>query len=178
MGLAYGEQVVVWGIRQIVGRQGLNPDLPAEFKAAFGQDSDAGLQIFFSFFRLLGQAARKSYAIAPPSTLRLTQDEQHILTLLSAAQWAAASGHHDLLEAHLLWLATCNHRAAFARVTLAFAALLAEHGYSIAKLPVRRPIAPVMPLHQVDAMEIAPPNALNAAKPDPLRRIGRTLPAT
>ena len=146
MGLVYAEQLVLWGIRKIVVQQGLDADLPAEFQAAFGGDGDDGLRIFCSFFRLLGHAARKPYEIAPPSTLRVTQDERRILTLLAAAQLAVASGDHGLFEAHLLWISAYDHRPALSRVTLAFATLLAEHGHVIAKAEeppqMRRPVMP------------------------------------
>ena len=132
MGLSHGEQLVIWGIRKIVVRQGVDPDLPAEFQAAFGGESEEGLQIFCSFFRLLGQAARRPYEIALPCTLLVTLDEQRILTLLAAAQLGEASGDLTLFESHLLWLAGADHRPALSRITLIFARLLAAHGHRIA----------------------------------------------
>ena len=76
----------------------------------------------------------------------VTPDEQRILTLLAAAQLSDRA----LLDAHLLWLAACDHRPAFRRLTLAWAQLLAAHGHRISialELPVMAyiPIAAVEP---------------------------------
>ena len=49
MGLSHGEQLVVWAIRKIVAQQGVDPNLPAEFEAAFGAQGEEGLQIFSAF---------------------------------------------------------------------------------------------------------------------------------
>ena len=131
MGLSYGEQLVVWGIRKIVGGKGSDPDLLTEFQAAFGSEGEEGLRIFCSFFRLLGQAARKPYEIAPPGSLQVLPDERRMLTLIAAAQRSVTSGDPALLQAHLLWLAAADHRPALARIAQAFASLLQLHGHPI-----------------------------------------------
>jgi len=140
MGLCDGEQLIIWGIRRIVGQQFLESDLPGEFQAGFGPDGDAGLRIFCSFFRVLGQAARRPYEVAPPTSLLLLPDERRILILLAAAQAGVTSGDHALLEAHLLWVAAPEHRPALLRISLAFAKLLLAHGHAFAALHAGAPV--------------------------------------
>jgi hypothetical protein len=135
MGLSCGEQLVVWSIRRIVVRQGPDPDLIGDFGAVFGGEEARGFEVFCGFFRSLGEAARRPYEIAPPSTLRVMRDEQRILTLLAAAQMGLDSGDHALFEAHLLWMAVQVHRPALFRFALEFARLLAGRGYRIALAP-------------------------------------------
>ena len=135
MGLTCGEQLVVWSIRKIVVRQGADPDLMDDFGAVFGGKGVRGFEVFCGFFRSLGEAARRPFEIAPPSTLHVMRDEQRILTLLGAAQMGLDSGDYALFEAHLLWLAGRVHRPALARFALEFAGLLAGRGHRIALAP-------------------------------------------
>ncbi len=146
IGLTYGEQLIVWGLRRIVTERGPDGLLLDECYGAFGGDGDEALRTLCLFLCLLGHSARQIFEIGSPGLLVMTRDESRILTLLAAAQRCAEAGDLTLLDAHLRWLAPTAHRPPLAQVSLALGNLLAAHGHwlslpAAAAPPPRRALA-------------------------------------
>ncbi len=99
-----------------------------EFGTRCGPRSDATIEAYFTFLRVLGRSSRRTLAVGHPGCPGMTQDEVQVLSLLGGAQ----SGDWTLLDAHLCWIAPKGPRAVVAAAAMVLAEALTKSGVAIA----------------------------------------------
>lgn len=126
-GLEYGQHLLIWSFRRLIGRHDGGALVAREFADACAGDAIEGLSVLRRLLTLLGQGVRRRLKIGNPGCALLTQDEQRLLALVSAAQLL----DRVRLDAHLCWLVRPEHQQATAEALLALGAILERHGHCL-----------------------------------------------
>ncbi|HTH96788.1 MAG TPA: hypothetical protein VL574_05180 [Stellaceae bacterium] len=124
LGLSLGEHLVVWALRRLVARRGLDQLTMMEFKELCGPGAPQVLATFQGFLAIAGHASRHPVNVGYPGYVGLTMDERHLVALLSAAQ----AGETDRFSAHLRFMSRPETREDLGIAANGLAAIFAAHG--------------------------------------------------
>ena len=127
-GCGYGEHLLVWSWRRIVGGRFHCPVMAREFTEACGEAGDEVLLALCTFLKALAFASRRRLIFRAPDPFGVTSDERQVLTLLAAAQ----GEDHALFQAHLRWLAHPERRHDLQVAAYALATALKVHQLPLA----------------------------------------------
>lgn len=123
VGLADGERLLVLSLRRLATQGHPSPLVARDFTDACGADAAEVLMTFRAFLGVLAYGGRRRLSVGDPGCLRLTSDEQRLLTLVAVAQ----DGDDAWLDTHLCWLVRAGFRRQLALAAQTLAAELADH---------------------------------------------------